>query len=338
MRLCFSILYLLGGLTIPIQGQIIPAESFGFPTQNRRLLEEHPEKFFMGVDREGERYWQGGSFGFTRTPLLYDGKEIFTRFHEGTDIAPLKRDAEGHPLDEVMAMAEGEVVFCESPGTSGYGSQVILRHDWNCGPIYTRYAHLSRVNVATGDKIRRGQVVGIMGNTGSQFGIERAHLHLEIAFMLDSRLTKLPNKLEVHPRDRFVAMNMLPLNPEVLLKESVKGALNLPQYVGGLEKDFVVEVPSSKVPDILKRHPWLGPKEIERPPVGWEIHFTAWGLPIRFIPLAGKAPAKPTVTWVREWEGKHSWRTRQFLSGQGSAVEIGPYGKVLLPLLFNGAE
>lgn len=338
MRLCFLLLCLLGSLATQVQGQAMPAEAFGFPTQNRTLLEKHPEKFFMGVDHEGERHWLGGTFGFTRTPLLYEGKQIFTRFHEGTDIAPLERDAEGKPLDEVMAMAEGEVAFCESPGSSGYGSQVILRHDWSCGPIYTRYAHLSRVSVAIGERVTRGQVLGIMGNSGSQFGLERAHLHLEVALMLDSKLTKLPNKLEVHPRDRFVAMNMLVLNPEVLLKESTQGALNIPQYVTALKKDFVIELPSSKTPGILMRHPWLGQKERETSVKGWRIHFTAWGLPIHFIPLSDKVPAEPTVTWVREWEGKHSWRTRQLLQGQGPAVEVGPYGKVLLQLLLDGAE
>ena len=39
------------------------------PTENRAIFERHPDFFYMGVDRDGKRVWQGGTFGFVRSPL-----------------------------------------------------------------------------------------------------------------------------------------------------------------------------------------------------------------------------------------------------------------------------
>ena len=80
-----------------------------FPTDNRALLEGRPQEFFMYVERdfEGEKTkpWQGGQYGYVRGPQRSGGKVIYTHLHEGIDIAPVRRDATGNPLDEVRASA-----------------------------------------------------------------------------------------------------------------------------------------------------------------------------------------------------------------------------------------
>jgi len=96
------------------------------PTANHFLFSGEPEKFYMYVDRtvEGKatKPWEGGSFGFVRTPILVNGKTVFTHFHEGIDISPLQRDKAGNPLDEISSIADGTVVHV-SPlaGRSNYG-------------------------------------------------------------------------------------------------------------------------------------------------------------------------------------------------------------------------
>lgn len=82
------------------------------PTENDHLFTGQLDRFYMYVDRtfEGEvtKPWEGGSFGFVRTPLRVNGEVVLTKFHEGIDIAPIKRDKAGNPLDLVMSISGGK--------------------------------------------------------------------------------------------------------------------------------------------------------------------------------------------------------------------------------------
>ena len=85
-----------------------------FPTDNHALLEGRPQDFFMYVNRdfEGEKSkpWEGGQFGFVRGPVRNGDRILCIQFHEGIDIRPVHRDAQGNPTDEVRAAAAGAVV------------------------------------------------------------------------------------------------------------------------------------------------------------------------------------------------------------------------------------
>jgi murein DD-endopeptidase MepM/ murein hydrolase activator NlpD len=85
--------------------------------------------------------------------------------HHGVDVAA----PEGTP---VRAMKGGRV---ESAGArGGYGLTVILSHGSN---MRTLYAHLSRIDVKPGDRVRGGDVIGAVGRTGNATG---PHLHFEV--------------------------------------------------------------------------------------------------------------------------------------------------------------
>jgi flagellar protein FlgJ len=87
------------------------------------------------------------------------------RFHAGVDL----RAAYG---TEVPAAAAGEVTFAGDQG--GYGTTVVVRHE---DGFETRYAHLSSMQVQTGDRVEAGQSVGRVGNSGRSTG---PHLHFEV--------------------------------------------------------------------------------------------------------------------------------------------------------------
>jgi murein DD-endopeptidase MepM/ murein hydrolase activator NlpD len=90
----------------------------------------------------------------------------FKHFHTGVDIAaPL-----GTP---VMAAADGLVVAV-GHGNFGYGNYVVVAHG---GGIATLYAHLLQTNASVGDKVARGQVIGLEGSTGFSTG---PHVHFEL--------------------------------------------------------------------------------------------------------------------------------------------------------------
>ena len=85
--------------------------------------------------------------------------------HTGVDISA----SMGTP---VHAAADGIVAFSEM--FSGYGRMVIIDHG---GGMTTRYAHLSKFEVVTGQEIRRGDVLGFSGASGR---VTSPHLHFEV--------------------------------------------------------------------------------------------------------------------------------------------------------------
>lgn len=100
------------------------------------------------------------TFGPRRHPILG-----FTRMHAGMDFgAPW-----GAPI---YAVTDGAVTYAGYSG--GHGNLVKLDHGSGIG---TGYAHMSRIAVSPGQRVRRGQVIGYVGSTGLSTG---PHLHYEL--------------------------------------------------------------------------------------------------------------------------------------------------------------
>ena len=99
-------------------------------------------------------------FGMRFHPILG-----FSRMHKGIDIgAPW-----GTPI---YAVVDGQVQFAGR--SAGYGNFIRLVHG---GGLSTGYGHLSRIAVAPGSHVSRGQVIGFVGSTGMSTG---PHLHWEV--------------------------------------------------------------------------------------------------------------------------------------------------------------
>ena len=109
---------------------------------------------------------QGGylnsTFGYRNDPI-----DNVRRFHHGQDITVKS----GTPI---IAPADGVVRRAYYAG--GFGNHIKIDH----GSGYTTlFAHLSKINVKHGQKIKRGEVIGYTGNTGRSTA---PHLHYEIHY------------------------------------------------------------------------------------------------------------------------------------------------------------
>ncbi len=102
-------------------------------------------------------------FGFRRDP--FTGK---IKHHDGIDISA----PEGTPI---VAPADGIVKSVR--WVRGYGLLIEIDHGFG---VTTRYGHCSRSAVRQGQFVRRGQVIGYVGNTGRSTG---PHLHYEVRVM-----------------------------------------------------------------------------------------------------------------------------------------------------------
>ena len=87
------------------------------------------------------------------------------RAHKGVDLA-------GPMGTPIHATADG--VISKAEWFSSYGLYVAIEHG---GKIQTRYGHMSRLAVASGQRVRKGDVIGFMGSTGRSTG---SHLHYEV--------------------------------------------------------------------------------------------------------------------------------------------------------------
>lgn len=99
-------------------------------------------------------------FGYRRDPIT--GRRTF---HPALDIS-------APPGQEVRAPADGLVTRAGRIG--GLGNAVYVSHGFG---VTTRFGHLSRLQVAPGDTVRRGDVLGLVGSSGRSTGY---HLHYEV--------------------------------------------------------------------------------------------------------------------------------------------------------------
>lgn len=102
----------------------------------------------------------GSGFGMRYHPIL-----SIVRMHEGIDFhAPVGTD--------VFATADGVVKDVRTSQT--FGKVIVIDHGYG---LETFYAHLNDYNVRKGEKVKRGNLIGFVGNTGLSRG---PHLHYEV--------------------------------------------------------------------------------------------------------------------------------------------------------------
>jgi len=72
--------------------------------------------------------------------------------------------------------ATGDGIVSEAYNSTSYGNVIYIDHNFD---FETRYAHLARFIVSKGQKVKRGEIIGYVGNTGISTA---PHLHYEILF------------------------------------------------------------------------------------------------------------------------------------------------------------
>jgi len=99
-------------------------------------------------------------YGMRRHPILR-----YKRMHSGLDF----KGRYGAPI---YAVSDGRVTYAGRKG--GFGKFVKIKH---AGNLASGYAHMSRIAVRNGSRVRKGQIIGYIGSTGLSTG---PHLHYEL--------------------------------------------------------------------------------------------------------------------------------------------------------------
>ncbi len=135
-------------------------------------------------------------FGWRQHPI-----KKMREFHPGIDL----RAKIGTPI---KAPANGVVKYAASH-RRGYGKMIIIDHSFG---FQTRYAHLNKFNVKTGQFVRKGELIGFTGNTGLSTG---PHLHYEVRFIgrildpLNFLKWTRNNFTEIFEKERYIGWQSL---------------------------------------------------------------------------------------------------------------------------------
>lgn len=124
--------------------------------------------------KETELKYISSFFGYRPDPIYK-----ISKFHSGIDFSAALGT-------EAYATGDG-VVYDVEKSAWGYGNMVTLDHGFG---YKTRYAHLQKPLVRKGQKVKRGQCIGLIGNTGKTTGV---HLHYEV----------LKNDVQIDPINFF---------------------------------------------------------------------------------------------------------------------------------------
>lgn len=140
--------------------------------------------------KETEVKYISSFFGYRPDPIYKVEK-----FHSGIDFSATLGT-------ETYATGDGVVADVER-NEWGYGNMVIIDHGYG---YKTRYAHLQKAAVRKGQKVKRGQKIGTIGDSGKTTGV---HLHYEV----------LKNDVQIDPIN-FFYNDLTPDEYELILQQS----------------------------------------------------------------------------------------------------------------------
>ena len=314
------------------------------PTYNKYIFGSEPQKFYMYTDRnfEGKKSkpWTAGQYGYVRNLRRTSEGVIGTKFHEGVDIRPMKRDEAGRPLDYIRSIAKGKVVYVNSVSKmSNYGKYVVVEHNFgsSMGLFYSLYAHLAVADCKVGDLVESGTIIAKMGYTGAGINRERAHLHLEFNVMAQSDFSDWHAHYFGSPssHSKYNGLNMNGLNiAELFIKHNTNPQLKLSDFVKQITVYFKVTVPrkAGVFIDIATRYPWMKQGNHSLATPSWEISYASSGFPLAVVPSNRKV-TQATVTYVKSTKSEHAYHTKGLLSGKGSSATLTSIGRRTIALI-----
>lgn len=156
----------------------------------------------LGTKDEFDKFWYvADGFGINRE----------TYYHEGLDIN-LKSGGDSDLGQLLYAVGDGKIVYYHdnSHPTTGFGKHMVLYCQTPLGDRWYHYAHCQEIT-ATVKEVKRGDVIGKLGKTGTQY----AHLHFAV-FKVDPKtlrsgidtIAKTITELNSWWEDPFVTLNM----------------------------------------------------------------------------------------------------------------------------------
>lgn len=326
-------------IAMSIVGSISTASALDLilPTHNDAIYRGDDSAFYMNTANGRKEPWLSGKFGFVRNPRATKEGAIYMRHHAGIDIRPLYRDARGRPLDSVMAVADGIVVYTnDTAGHSNYGKYIVVEHMWDGAAYYSLYAHLNEIWVDSGAYVEQGALIGRLGYTGDGINRQRAHLHFEINLLLSEYFDTWFSsgyRGDVNRHGTFNGLNMMAVDVgRLYLELRDRPALTIPEFLADEHPFYAVTVPRSAHVGMLHRYPWMLTEQLRDEHHSWTIYFAQHGLPLRIEPSIEQVEA-PRPFVVATSRLPYRWLTKSIIAGYGDNYSLSREGQRLIDLM-----
>jgi len=326
-------------LDTPPAAPVPPESSFvaaRFPTDQDILRDPATPGVFQPTASGNPMSALFGSVRFTEV-----GGHLVPSFHEGIDIAPLQRDARGHPLDDVHSVADGRVAYINRlTGNSNYGNYVVLLHTDPLGEVYTLYAHLATIapGLRAGLPTPKGMVLGRMGNTATpMIPLARAHVHFEVGVVASANFDRWFRAQRLTPdHGNYNGWNLLAVDPRGLFRaQHAITNFEMQVYLRTVPVAFEAVVAAPGLPDYFRRYPrlWQGAAFTR----GWLVLACSED----GVPLSGRTatPAEARLAGARRSavlkvdEVALGRNGAHLVTKEGGAWHIGRAGERLLEIL-----
>lgn len=263
-----------------------PLQQLHFPTD--QIIDRNDPSVFQAT---ASGRLESAFYGSTRSAINASGR-LRASFHEGIDIAVLRRDASGLPQDAVYAVADGVASYINPiAGNSGYGKYIVVTHDCPAGMVYTLYAHLAKITseLYAGKHVKAGETLGIIGTTASYpIPTANAHLHFEIGLILNRRFAAWFKAQRLKGgHGMFNGWNLIGIDPLAVF-EAQQSEIDFDffRHVRAIPAAFELLVRIARLPNYFEHYPSFWTGECAHKSVIW-LQVSENGLP-----LAGR-PATP---------------------------------------------
>jgi len=151
-----------------LQRLTLPKDMVELTPENEARVEREQHKMSAIWPNESELVWAGNFINPREGEIVtqFGVKRIINKIpknpHSGVDVSAEEGDPVCAPNDGVVALIDDQFYS---------GNSVVLDHGQG---IYTMFFHLSKILVSAGQKVKKGEVIALVGSTGRSTG---AHLH-----------------------------------------------------------------------------------------------------------------------------------------------------------------